>query len=105
MKVLFVHNRYQNQGGEDTVVKAEAALLEANGHQVVRYERSNHELRSDGLFGAGLGTVWARKSFNALKALIVEEETDVAHFHNTFPLISPSGYYACAESGVPVIQT
>ena len=30
---------------------------------------------------------------------------DVAHFHNTFPLISPSAYYAVRRAGVPVVQT
>ena len=30
---------------------------------------------------------------------------DVVHFHNTFPLISPSGYYAARAEGVPVVQT
>jgi glycosyltransferase involved in cell wall biosynthesis len=29
----------------------------------------------------------------------------VAHFHNTFPLISPSAYAACQDNGVPVVQT
>jgi glycosyltransferase involved in cell wall biosynthesis len=29
----------------------------------------------------------------------------VAHFHNTFPLVSPAGYYAAKAEGVPVVQT
>ena len=33
------------------------------------------------------------------------EKPDVAHFHNTFSLISPAAYYACEEMGVPVVQT
>jgi glycosyltransferase involved in cell wall biosynthesis len=36
---------------------------------------------------------------------VSESKPDIAHFHNTFPLISPSVYYACAEAGVPVVQT
>ena len=30
---------------------------------------------------------------------------DVAHFHNTFPLVSPAGYYAARKSGLAVVQT
>jgi hypothetical protein len=31
MKVLVVHNRYQQRGGEDAVVDAETQLLASNG--------------------------------------------------------------------------
>ena len=44
MKVLVVHNSYQQPGGEDVVFSAERRLLEEHGHQVVSYERSNHEV-------------------------------------------------------------
>ncbi len=30
---------------------------------------------------------------------------DLAHFHNTFPLISPSAYYALRRQHVPIVQT
>ena len=32
MKVLFIHNRYQHRGGEDTVLDMERSLLESYGH-------------------------------------------------------------------------
>src|SRR6266849_4147595 len=104
MKVLVAHNAYQQRGGEDAVVAAETQLVEAHGHAVVRYERQNDELQNRGplsVISAGLGTVWASKSFREVKALLAREKPDVAHFHNTFPLISPACYYACAEAGVP----
>lgn len=108
MVILVVHNSYQQGGGEDTVMAAEARLLEANGHTVVRYERHNDELRERGMLGsigAGIETVWASRALREMKALIAKVEPDLAHFHNTFPLISPAAYYACAEAGVPVVQT
>jgi glycosyltransferase involved in cell wall biosynthesis len=37
--------------------------------------------------------------------ILARESPDVAHFHNTFPLITPSAYYACQSAGVPVVQT
>jgi glycosyltransferase involved in cell wall biosynthesis len=108
MRILLTHNRYQRPGGEDAVFAAEVRLLETQGHDVVRYEQSNDELRGNGMIGeitAGIKTVWSTKSFGEAKVLIAKEKPDVAHFHNTFPLISPAAYYACAEAGVPVVQT
>lgn len=108
MKVLVVHNSYQRRGGEDTVAFAESRLLEAHGHTVIHYERHNDELRNCGARGAliaGIETVWSSMSFRAMKGLIAKEKPDVAHFHNTLPLISPAAYYACAEADVPVVQT
>ena len=108
MKILVVHNSYQQRGGEEAVVEAEAHLLQAHGHQVVRYERHNDELKSGAALGAiraGVETVWAARSFREIRALLAKEKPDIVHFHNTLPLISPSAYYACARAGVPVVQT
>jgi glycosyltransferase involved in cell wall biosynthesis len=37
--------------------------------------------------------------------MLRDTKPDLVHFHNTFPLISPSAYYACGKAGVPVVQT
>jgi glycosyltransferase involved in cell wall biosynthesis len=108
VKILLVHNAYQQRGGEDAVVGAEMRLLQANGHTAIRYERHNDELRRRGMLGsvsAGMETVWSSTSFHQVRELVQRESPDVAHFHNTFPLISPSAYYACAQMDVPVVQT
>ena len=49
MKILMVHNYYQNMGGEDISFKAEADLLEKMGNVVLRYTRDNDEIRNYGL--------------------------------------------------------
>jgi glycosyltransferase involved in cell wall biosynthesis len=108
MKVLVVHNAYQQRGGEDAAVHAEIKQLADHGDTVFRYERHNDELRDLGLLDSlksGLQTLWGSVSYRALKHLIAENKPDIAHFHNTFPLISPSAYYACAEADLPVVQT
>lgn len=108
MKILVAHNRYQERGGEDAVVEAEVRLMEAHGHSVTRYHRHNDELKRGGALGAitaGIDTIWSAKSLREVRALIAKEKPDVAHFHNTFPLISPAIYNACADFGVPVLQT
>lgn len=108
MKILLVHNRYQQSGGEDEVFCREAALLRSRGHQVFEYVRHNDEIRSYGLLARvsnGPRTIWAWDSVRDLRKILRTENPQVAHFHNTFPLISPAAYYACNRAGVPVVQT
>lgn len=105
MRVLLVHNHYQQLGGEDTIFATEADLLESNGNEVYRYTISNDEVAEMNAVNLAAATLWNRLSFQKLKALIQEFRPDVAHFHNTFPLISPAAYYAAGEMGVPVVQT
>ena len=108
VRVLVVHNAYQESGGEDVVAEREAALLERRGHHVVRYERSNKEIRHLGALeklALPGRMVWATDAAADLRALIARERPDVVHMHNTFLLISPAAYYACREMGVPVVQS
>lgn len=108
MRVLVVHESYQQRGGEDAVAAAEAEQLELHGHTVLRYSRHNDELKGQGplrIMRAGIDTVWATKSFRDLEKLLVAGQPEVVHFHNTLPLISPAAYYACARHGIPVVQT
>src|SRR5438093_465009 len=108
LTALLVHNRYQQAGGEDTVFAAEAEMLRRCGHRVIQYTRRNDEIdTARWLTRVHLAarTIWARDSYRAVRELVRRERPQVAHFHNTFPLISPSGYYACHDAGVPVVQT
>ena len=105
MKVLVAHNDYQQRGGEDAVVESEVALLRAHGHEVNEYRRHNDELPAIGRAHAALGTLWSARTRADLGALLRAARPDVLHVHNTFPLISPSLYWAAADCGVPVVQT
>jgi glycosyltransferase involved in cell wall biosynthesis len=110
MKILLVHNYYRSgsPGGEDVVFEQERALLSAAGHQVVSYTRCNDEMREGNPIDslrvlAGLRR--SRRTRSELSALIMREKPDVAHVHNTFPLISPGVFEVCAAAGLPVVQT
>jgi glycosyltransferase involved in cell wall biosynthesis len=107
VKILLVHNSYQQPGGEDQVVLRELALLLRAGHDVSTYFRHNEEIRGSMVakIAAGPKATWARDSHREVAALLKREKPDLAHFHNIFPLISPSAYYACADAHVPVVQT
>lgn len=108
MKILIVHNFYQQPGGENVVFRGERDLLLEEGHEVTTFERDNREIRGFkllkkiGLIGS---SVWARNSNRDLIKIISKKKPSIAHFHNTFPLISPSGYYVCRRREIPSIQT
>ncbi len=108
MKILVGHNHYQLPGGEDGSTVSEVRLLAEHGHTVIEYRRHNDEFQNGSKFRSiaiGAGAVWSSASHREVRDLIAREKPNIAHFHNTFPLISPSAYYACAEAGVPVVQT
>lgn len=105
MKILLIHNRYQQPGGEDAVFEAEKALLERPDHEVVSFVEDNAGLSGLNPFKAARKAIWSRDAQQKLRQLIRETRPEVAHFHNTFLMISPAAYYACKEAGVPVVQT
>jgi glycosyltransferase involved in cell wall biosynthesis len=108
MKVLVLHSRYQQRGGEDLAVESEERLLTTKGHAVVCYHRNNQEIQRFTLLEKAFlpgTTVWSRKSMKEVRHTARQEKPNVAHFHNTFPLISPSAYAACRGAGIPVVQT
>ena len=105
MRVLFVHDYYQQPGGEDTVFTAESLLLEAYGHRVLRYTAHNDCATAMGRVALARTTVYNPVAYRELRALIHGERPQIVHLHNTFPLISPSAYYAARAEGVPVVQT
>ncbi len=104
MKVLLVHNHYQQSGGEDSCFEAEGQLLEQAGHQVVRFTRHNDEVRQLSRWATARLTLWNSATYRDVRSLIQRERPDVLHCTNTFPLISPAVYYAAHSEGVAVVQ-
>jgi len=102
---MVVHNGYQHRGGEDSVVEAEIALLRERGHEVIEYSRHNDELKDRGRIAAAIETFWSRKTIGDVSDQAKRRRPDVIHVHNTFPLISPSLYWAAARERIPVVQT
>ncbi len=106
MKILMVHNHYQQfPGGEDIVFDAEAALLRENGHEVYTYVRHNNELKEMSPLRRAGTAIWCRASYQAIRRLIREIHPDVVHFHNSFVVISPAAFHAAKAEGIPVVLT
>ena len=106
MRVLAIHNRYINRGGEDSVFETETRMLRANGFEV-------KEL----LFGpvdvsgpisaacAALNGMWSQSAYRKVAGICEDWKPDVAHVHNVFVSASPSILHACARRGVAVVMT
>ncbi len=108
MKIVLVHNSYQQPGGEDLVYQQERDLLKRAGHQVLEYHRSNHEVSQNSFvdqLALAKRTIWASDTRREFRELLLREKPHVVHVHNTFVMISPSVYWACHDAQTPVVQT
>ncbi len=110
MRVLLAHCFYRSSApsGEDSVYNNEKLLLEANNIDVMPLEKQNDDINISSLTGklkAALNTAWSRQSYTEVANMIKRNRPDIAHFHNTFPQLSPSVYKACHDNKVPVVQT
>jgi glycosyltransferase involved in cell wall biosynthesis len=105
MKVLLVFNYYQQPGGEERIFAAEAALLESKGHCVLRYSVRNDSIDEMSRFALATNVIWNRSAYREVGRVVRENNIDLVHFHNTFPLISPAPYYAARRGRARVVQT
>lgn len=110
MKVLLVHNFYRSvtPGGEDNVFRQERDMLREAGIDVVCYTKSNDDVSEHDkvqVLRTAASMSWSERTYEELGELVRRERPTLAHFHNTFPLITPSAYAACKDNGVPVVQT
>jgi len=105
MDILVAHNFYQQPGGEDQCVATEVAMLRVHGHNVIQYCLHNDSIDAMHSLDAASRTIWSRPAFHELRQLFQTHRPQIAHFHNTFPLISPAGYYAARAEKIRVVQT
>ncbi len=110
MRVLLIHNFYRSgaPSGENRVVEWDVEQLRGLGHEVELFSVSSDEI--DGYSKVGNArlpgrVIWSPSSAKALTAVIERFRPDVAHLHNSFPLLSPSVIAAAKNAGVPVVAT
>ena len=108
-RILQVHTRYRQVGGEDQVVAAEARLLAGAGIEVRQVIFDNADLRESrsptGDLGLAVGSIWSRAARARVAAELEDFRPQAMHVHNTFAAASPSIYAAAGSAGVPVVQT
>lgn len=105
MRILFVHNYYQQRGGEDSVFEAEIELLRSHGHTVFTHTAHNEDIHHLSAVRVGVETVWNYSAARSLANFVTTHKIKVVHFHNTFPRISPAAYRAVRRAGAIVVQT
>ncbi len=106
MKILQIHNRYKDLGGEDVVVAREKAMLEEAGHIVIQFIVSNEEI--EGFWQkttTALSLSYSIKYKRHIENVIKRHSPNIAHIHNFLPILSPSIFKACKNLKVPVVLT
>lgn len=106
MKILQVHNRYRQAGGEWTVVKQEQKLLSGNHTVDTYYVENRKEItglsgKLKVLFRTHYNSRSKKQIFNRLDG----NGFDVMHVHNFFPVLSPSVFEAAMELNIPSVMT
>lgn len=104
MKILAVHNYYQQRGGEDQCFEDEVEVLRAHGHDVMCHTVHNDVIDDRSKVSVAVGTLWNRSAYREISHAIDAFKPDVMHAMNTFPLLSPAILYAAKKKKVPVIQ-
>ncbi len=105
MRILIIHNKYQQAGGEDAVVQAEYDLLRTR-HDVQRLIFDN-----DAVSGLAAQASMAKGLFDNPEAsskvlsAIQEFKPDIVHVHNVWYAAGPSILRTVHAAGVPLVQT
>ncbi len=108
MRVLILHNRYRQPGGEDIAVRLESKLLLQHGVEVILHEVSNQASQRSA-FAEAVGLVaqstWSRVAYEIVRELCLKHRPDIVHVHNFWMKLTPSVHAACRDSGARTIQT
>jgi glycosyltransferase involved in cell wall biosynthesis len=100
VKVLVVHNRYRQHGGEERAVELQLAALEHAGIEHAALIRDSADVGSARAARAMLrGGENEAEVADAVRSL----GADVAHFHNMNPLFGPRALQAARDAGARVI--
>src|SRR3990170_5238026 len=106
MKIILIHNIYQQAGGEELVFQTEGDLLREQGHQIETLVFDNKSLNSSfAKFLSGIKVIYNPTSAKKLGKRIKEFKPDLIHVHNFFPLVSPSIFFVAKKHRVPVVVT
>lgn len=104
MRILLVHTRYRQPGGEDAVVRTEGEMLVGAGHDVALDELSNPESSGEAALALARAP-WNRAAAAEVVARAREFRADVVHVHNTWFALSPAVFSALSNAGFPTVAT
>lgn len=99
-RILMIHCRYRQLGGEEVSVSTEVEVLRRAGHDVRLLERNNHEVGP--LVAAGRQII-SRWAYQLVRDAIDEFKPHVVHFHNVCWVLGPSAVLAAYDAGKPIL--
>lgn len=110
MRVLISHNHYGDHatGGEASVFNSEAILLESNGIEILKYERSNSEIKDKNIkakLNAFCQLHWSLETLEESGRIMDRFKPDILHVHNYKFLITPSIFQAAKQRGIKTVLT
>ena len=105
MRILQVHTRYREPGGEESVVDAERSMLADNGFDVEQFVLHNDSMAPMSHLKMARTTVWNAAARRSIIQSIRAFRPDVVHVHNTFPLMSPAVISGARDCGAAIVQT
>ena len=106
MKVIISHGHYQIAGGEDSVLKQEIELLGSQHNELETYVVNNSCIKSSwDKLKTAISVPFSFSQLLKIKHYLRNEQADIVHVHNYFPLLSPAIFFACKSVGTPVVHT
>lgn len=102
MRILVIHSRYQETGGEDSVVNLEMDLLrQEHTPELLLFQ---NKAGVSGLFQF-LFSIWNIFAARRVRNKIKEFKPDLIHVHNWHFASGPIIFHTIAKSGIPVVAT
>jgi glycosyltransferase involved in cell wall biosynthesis len=107
MRVLLIHNYYQQPGGEDTVFEQEVDLLRAGNVAVETLVFTNDSFDGTvlGNLGSAVRSLYNTQSARRLNETIDRFKPDIIHIHNLFYTASASIISTARQRRIPVVMT
>lgn len=102
MKILFIHNRYQLQGGEDTAVEQEMKLLSQYHELEVLYFQNQSGWKGAIQF---LVSIWNINAAKKVSKKIIEFKPDIVHIHNWHFASGPLVFRTIHNLKIPIVHT
>lgn len=105
MKILILHNKYLQKGGEDTVVNNEYNLLKTNGIEVKLLVFNNDRFTKKNRLKSILSLFHNHHSIAIIKSELLTFKPDVVHIHNVFYTITPGIINFLKKKNLPIVMT
>jgi glycosyltransferase involved in cell wall biosynthesis len=104
LRILHVHTRYRQPGGEDGVVAAERGLLADAGHEVIPLDLENPTSPAASMIALARAP-WNGTAAERVAVKAQDTKPDVVHVHNTWFALSPAVFPKVSSLGVPTVAT